>query len=86
MPAQFEQRLNAVEVEQMGYGLHFAAIMADNLRAFFYGLAGFETALAGYRQQGNEVLFAELDATLKEIIAAHLPAEVERQETMWGGE
>jgi len=49
-------------------------------------LAGFETALAGYRQQGNEVLFAELDATLKEIIAEHLPAEVERQETSWGGE
>ena len=86
MPAQFEQRLNAVEVEQMGYGRHFAAIMADNLRAFFYGLAGFETALVGYRQQGNEVLSAKLDATLKEIITEHLPAEVERQETMWGGE
>ena len=51
--------------------------MADNLRAFFYGLAGFETALAGYRQQGNEVLSAKLGATLKEIIAEHLPAEVE---------
>ena len=64
IPAQFEQWLNAAEVEQMGYGRHFAAITADNLRAFLYGLAGFETALAGYQQQGNEVLFAQLDALL----------------------
>ncbi|SFQ61731.1 MJ1255/VC2487 family glycosyltransferase [Hymenobacter arizonensis] len=64
IPAQFEQWLNAAEVEQMGYGRHFAAITADNLRAFLYELAGFETALAGYQQDGNEVLFAKLDKEL----------------------
>ena len=64
IPAQFEQWLNAAEVEKMGYGRHFAAITADGLRAFLYGLAGFETALASYRQQGNEVLFGRLDAEL----------------------
>ena len=84
--AQFEQWLNAAEVEQIGYGRHFAKITVNNLRAFFYGVVGFDTAQAGYPQQGNEVLFAELDATLKEIIAEHLPAEVELQETSWGGE
>ncbi|MCC3153835.1 glycosyltransferase family protein [Hymenobacter sp. BT770] len=64
IPAQFEQWLNAAEVEQMGYGRHFETITADNLRAFLYGLAGFETALAGYQQQDNEELFARLDAEL----------------------
>ena len=64
IPAQFEQWLNAAEVEQMGYGRHFGAITSDNLRAFLYELARFETALAGYQQQGNEVLFAYLDEML----------------------
>ena len=86
IPAQFEQWLNAAEVEKMGYGRHFSAITADSLRAFLYGLAGFETALAGYRQQGNEVLFARLDAALKEIGTRHLAGESERQEASWGGE
>ncbi|MBD2766451.1 UDP-glucuronosyltransferase [Hymenobacter sp. BT664] len=67
IPAQFEQWLNAAQVEKMGYGRHFAAITTDNLRAFLDGLAGFEAGLAGYQQQGNEVLFAKLDAALKEL-------------------
>ena len=86
IPAQFEQWLNAAEVEAMGYGRHFAAITADNLRAFLYGLAGFETVLAGYRQQGNEVLFACLAETLQEIGTRHLAGEADRQEASWGGE
>ncbi len=67
IPAQFEQWLNAAEVEQLGYGRHFSALTADNLRAFLYALAGFETALAGYQQQGNAVLFARLDAALAAV-------------------
>ncbi|WP_210519822.1 glycosyltransferase family protein [Hymenobacter terricola] len=86
IPAQFEQWLNAAEVQKMGYGRHFEAITADNLRAFIYGLATFETALAGYRQQGNEVLFAQLDATLREIGTQHLAGEAAPQEASWGGE
>ena len=86
IPAQFEQWLNAAEVEKMGYGRHFEAITADNLRAFFYGLPGFATALASYQQQGNEVLFALLDEALKEIGTRHLAVEAEPQEASWGGE
>jgi len=69
IPAQFEQWLNAAEVEQMGFGRHFPAITADNLRAFLYSLRSFETALAGYQQQGNEALFEKLDAALRELQA-----------------
>ena len=86
IPAQFEQWLNAAQIEQRGYGRHFEAITADNLRAFLYGLAGFETALAGYRQRGNEVLFARLDHTLQEIGAEYLPAVAPPPAASWGGE
>ncbi|MGY3089685.1 uncharacterized protein (TIGR00661 family) [Hymenobacter sp. UYAg731] len=86
IPAQFEQWLNAAEVQQMGYGRHFEAITADNLRAFIAGLAGFEAALASYQQEGNNVLFAGLDALLKDIGTEYLPSEAEPQEDSWGGE
>ena len=67
IPAQFEQWLNAAEVEKMGYGRHFSAITADNLKAFLYSLDNFEAALAGYQQQGNEVLFGKLDGALQAL-------------------
>ncbi|WP_035564176.1 MJ1255/VC2487 family glycosyltransferase [Hymenobacter sp. IS2118] len=69
IPAQFEQWLNAAQVEQLGYGRHFAALAADNLRAFLYGLAGFEAVLASYEQNGNETLFAKLDQALLALAA-----------------
>jgi uncharacterized protein (TIGR00661 family) len=72
IPAQFEQWLNAAQVEKMGYGRHFAAITPDGLRAFLDGVAAFETALAGYQQQGNEALFAQLDAALG-LVASRKP-------------
>lgn len=64
IPAQFEQFLNAAEVEKLGYGRHFAALTPDNLKAFLYDLTGFETALASYQQDGNTALFQQLDALL----------------------
>jgi uncharacterized protein (TIGR00661 family) len=70
IPAQFEQWLNAAQVQQKGYGRHFEAITPDNLRAFLYDLSGFEAALAGYRQAGNTELFARLDAVLAQLQAA----------------
>ena len=85
IPAQFEQWLNAAEVQQMGFGRHFEAITADNLRAFLYGLPGYEAALAGYQQQGNEVLFAHLDEQLREI-REEAPAESTPHSDAWGGE
>ncbi|WP_400192042.1 MJ1255/VC2487 family glycosyltransferase [Hymenobacter sp. B81] len=67
IPAQFEQWLNAAQVEQQGYGRHFPALTPDNLKAFLYDLNPFEQALGEYQQQGNEELFEALDVLLKEI-------------------
>ena len=86
IPAQSEQWLNAAEVQQMGYGRHFEVITADNLRVFLYALGNFGTALAGYQQEGNAVLFAELDTLLKDIKTAYLPGEAAPPEDSWGDE
>ncbi|WP_223651699.1 glycosyltransferase family protein [Hymenobacter psoromatis] len=67
IPAQFEQWLNAAEIEKRGYGRHFETLTATNVAAFLAGLPQFETALAGYSQRGNEVLFARLGELLNEL-------------------
>ena len=67
IPAQFEQFLNAAEVEKLGYGRHFTALTADSIKAFLYDLSSFEQALASYEQDGNAELFAHLDELLRTI-------------------
>lgn len=70
IPAQFEQFLNAAQVEKLGYGRHFPTLTADHLKAFLYDVRGFESALSIYQQAGNEELFAALETVL-----AGLPVE-----------
>jgi uncharacterized protein (TIGR00661 family) len=67
IPAQFEQWLNAAEIEKRGYGRHFGTITAANVRAFLEELPRFEAALSAYRQDGNEVLFERLREVLAEL-------------------
>ena len=69
IPAQFEQFLNAAEVEKLGYGRHFTQLTADNVRAFLYDLSAYERALASYAQRGNEVVVTELQKLLTKIAA-----------------
>lgn len=71
IPAQFEQWLNAAEIEQLGYGRRFSSITADNLKAFLYDLTPFEQALSQYRQDGNEELFRALDSVLVRAMSDH---------------
>lgn len=67
IPAQFEQYLNAAEVEKLGYGRHFPALSADSIEAFLYDISGFQRVLAGYVQPANTVLFARLQEVLGSV-------------------
>jgi uncharacterized protein (TIGR00661 family) len=67
IPAQFEQWLNAAEIEKRGYGRHFGTITPENVRAFLGELPAYEAALSTYRQAGNEVLFGRLREVLAEL-------------------
>lgn len=69
IPAQFEQWLNAAEIEQRGYGRRFSSITADNLKAFLYDLTPFEQALSQYQQEGNEELFRRLEQVLVQVMS-----------------
>ncbi|RZK39969.1 MAG: UDP-glucuronosyltransferase [Hymenobacter sp.] len=67
IPAQFEQWLNAAEIEKRGYGRRFAAITAANVEGFLAELPAYEAALSSYQQDGNEVLFGRLRELLAEL-------------------
>ncbi|MDB4930822.1 MAG: teichoic acid biosynthesis protein [Myxococcaceae bacterium] len=67
---QFEQLLNARYLDLLGYGAWAPAlddprVIADFVRA----LPRYEEALAGYTQDGNRALLAELDETLATAVA-----------------
>ncbi|MFD1754826.1 glycosyltransferase family protein [Rufibacter sediminis] len=69
IPKQFEQYLNAAYVEKLGYGRYFPEFTPDGLKAFLYEVPQFQEHLNGYQQEGNEVLFRELEKLLAEVVA-----------------
>lgn len=61
---QFEQYLNAAQVEKIGYGRHFNELTPDALKTFMYDVPVFQQNTSHYKQDGNAVLFQELDKQL----------------------
>jgi UDP:flavonoid glycosyltransferase YjiC (YdhE family) len=70
---QFEQVLNARWLERLGYGME-APTLDDPaaVRDFLARVPACEEALAGYRQDGNRALLAELDGLLDRAAAGAL--------------
>jgi uncharacterized protein (TIGR00661 family) len=72
---QFEQYVNGAQVEKLGYGRCFAAFSSDALKAFFYDLPAFESAVAGYQQDGNRKLFEAVDRFIDDAREGRLDDE-----------
>ncbi len=62
---QFEQVINALYLEQLGYGQYAKALDAASLGGFFERVPDCQKALASYAQDGNRVMLAALDAQLE---------------------
>jgi uncharacterized protein (TIGR00661 family) len=67
LAGQFEQTLNALWLERLGYGLHREEADAAGLDALLERELELAGALAGHQQDGNRELFAALDAELATI-------------------
>ena len=65
---QFEQFLNAAQVQKLGYGRHFPTLTPDALKAFIYDISVFQENISQYRQDGNTVLFKELEKQLAAVL------------------
>lgn len=61
---QFEQILNGLYLEKLGYGARADVLTDEALRAFIDGIPAYEQALQSYDQDGNEQLFTVLDELL----------------------
>jgi uncharacterized protein (TIGR00661 family) len=61
---QFEQFLNAAQVQKLGYGRHFPELSADGLKAFIYDIPIYQNNISKYHQEGNSILFKTLDKQL----------------------
>lgn len=63
---QFEQVLNALYLERLGYGVHAKALDGQVLGGFLERVDGCAKALEGYKQDGNRLLLNKLDLILAE--------------------
>ncbi len=66
---QFEQVLNALYVQELGYGAYARRITDEVLGAFLEGIPEHAQALAGYTQDGNTVALAALHEQLARVAA-----------------
>ncbi len=63
---QFEQTLNAVYLQKLGYGLHRSHIEHGDVEELLARAGEFAANLASYHQEGNQQLFAVLDDLLQQ--------------------
>ena len=58
---QFEQTLNALYLQKLGYGHHAEALDTKTLEKFLADVPRCAEALKGYTQDGNRLMFEALD-------------------------
>ena len=66
---QFEQVLNALYIQALGYGAYARRLDEDVLGAFLARVPEHERALAGYAQDGNAVALATVNEQLDRVAA-----------------
>jgi uncharacterized protein (TIGR00661 family) len=62
---QFEQTLNALYLEKLGYGRHAEVLDKKTLDAFLADVPGCAKALEGYSQDGNRLMLEALDEQIQ---------------------
>lgn len=64
MKNQFEQQLNAYQLEQLGFGKGLPRIKSEAVREFLFELPGFERRLKYYQPGDNDAIKSKLDELL----------------------
>lgn len=79
---QFEQIINGLYLERLGYGMHARHLTADTLREFLARVPRCQEALKGYTQEGNTQMLTALREQLERAYAyrGHWRAEMAEQD------
>lgn len=67
---QFEQTLNALYLQKLGYGRHAEKLDKPTLDSFLADVPRCAEALGGYHQDGNRLMFEALDEQIRRATAA----------------
>lgn len=67
LKGQFEQTLNALYLEKLGYGAMAESLTLPAAKKFIENMDAYERSLAGYSQEGNQALLGALDGLLGQI-------------------
>jgi uncharacterized protein (TIGR00661 family) len=67
---QFEQTLNALYLEKLGYGVYAKDLSREAMAGFLERLPELSAKVAGHRQDGNTLILESLDRLLAEIAAS----------------
>ena len=62
---QFEQIINAVYLQKLGYGKHEDRLTAAKIKDFIRNLPAYEKNIKKYPREGNEKLFKKIDALIE---------------------
>jgi len=75
---QFEQVLNALYIQELGYGAYAPRLGDEVLETFLARVPEYERALAGYTQDGNRVAVAAVNEQLTRVGARKRPRNASR--------
>ena len=64
---QFEQALNAYNLEKQGYGRYYEALDREKTESFLYNLSLYKKKLKEYKREGNLKIFKKVDSILARI-------------------
>ncbi|WP_305036180.1 glycosyltransferase family protein, partial [Myxococcus sp. AB025B] len=64
LEGQFEQIINALYLEQLGYGMYVKTLTVDALKEFLSRVPRCQQALQGYEQEGNTKMLTALEEQL----------------------
>ncbi|NIA18269.1 MAG: hypothetical protein GWO79_00070 [Actinobacteria bacterium] len=64
---QFEQILNAFQIEKLGYGKYWDELNKEKIESFLYNLDFYKNNLKKYKKENNSKIFKKIDELIKEI-------------------
>ena len=64
---QFEQVLNAFQLEQLGYGKYWNELNKERIESFLYNLELYKKKLKEYKKEDNRKIFKKIDELIREF-------------------
>ena len=64
---QFEQILNAFQLEQLGYGKYWDELNKERIESFLYNLDLYKKKLKEYKKEDNRKIFKKIDELIREF-------------------